>query len=52
VLVGHEVSGAHATCKTHVLELSSLVHNIHTFFVIFMFINNLATSIQVLLVVF
>ena len=41
-----------ATNKTHFLELSSLVHSIHTFFVIFKFIDNRATSIQVLLVVF
>jgi hypothetical protein len=44
--------GAKAAGKTRFLELSSMVHSIQTFYVIFMFIDNIATSIQVLLVVF
>jgi hypothetical protein len=47
-----KLRGAKAIGKTHSLELSSLFHSIHTFFVIFMFVDNLATSFQVLLVVF
>jgi hypothetical protein len=43
--------GAKTAGQTHLLELSSLVHSIHTFFIIFMFIDNFATSIEVLLVV-
>jgi hypothetical protein len=50
--VGREAACAKAASKTHFLELSSLVHSIHKYFIIVMFIDNLTTSIQVLLVVF
>jgi hypothetical protein len=50
--VGREAAWRKGNMYDTFLELSSLVHSIHTFFVIFMFIDNLATSIQVLLVVF